>query len=199
MSFSEFHLDIFRAINDLGKQFPSLNPLAVFVAEYMIYVLGLSLIIYWFTRTQKNRMMVIQAGLSFILAEIIGKLAGKLHSHHQPFAELLQVNQLIDHAIDNSFPSDHTILFFSICVSFWLVRKKEGWLWLVLACCVAVSRIWVGVHYPVDVAVGALAGILSAFFVYWFVPKLAFIRQLLSGYEKVEQRILPEKKKSKGL
>ncbi|PEJ27618.1 undecaprenyl-diphosphatase, partial [Bacillus pseudomycoides] len=90
-----------------------------------------------------------------------------------------------------------TILFFSICFSFWLVRKKTGWLWLVLAFCVAISRIWVGVHYPFDVVTGALLGSISALFSYWLIPKIAFIKQLLNLYEKMEQNVLPSKNKSK--
>ncbi|MDM5154971.1 undecaprenyl-diphosphatase [Bacillus sp. DX1.1] len=197
MSFSQLNIDVFRSINDLGKQYSSLNPIVVFLAEYMLYFLCLGIVVYWFTRTNTNRMMVIHAVTAFILAEILGKMVGHLHSHYQPFAVLSHVNKLIEHDIDNSFPSDHSIMFFSICVSFWLVRKKEGWLWLVLAFCVAFSRIWVGVHYPVDVATGALFGIISALFVYWLMPKVSFITQLLSLYEKTEQRILPSKNKSK--
>ncbi|EEL19540.1 Bacitracin transport permease protein BCRC [Bacillus cereus Rock1-3] len=142
-------------------------------------------------------MMVIQAMVAFVIAEVIGKIAGKFHLNYQPFAVLPDVNKLVDHAVDNSFPSDHTILFFSICFSFWLVRKKTGWLWIILAFCVAISRIWVGVHYPFDVAIGALIGCVSALFSYWLVPKFSFIMQLLTLYERVEKRVLPYKNKSK--
>ncbi|PEY43412.1 undecaprenyl-diphosphatase [Bacillus cereus] len=197
MSFSQFNIDAFRWINDLGKQYSSLNPIMVFVAEYMLYALVLGVLIYWFTRNNKNRMMIIQGGLAFIVAEIIGKIVGQFYSHHQPFAVLPNVNQLVEHEIDNSFPSDHTILFFSICVSILLVRKKEGWLWLMLAFCVAISRIWVGVHYPIDVVTGALVGIISALFVYWIAPKLSFIKRLLGIYERMEQHVIPMKNNSK--
>ncbi|MBJ8030159.1 undecaprenyl-diphosphatase [Bacillus cereus group sp. N21] len=197
MPFSQFNIDAFRWINDLGKQNPSLNPMMVFVAEYMLYALVLGVLIYWFTRNNKNRMMIIQGGLAFIVAEIIGKIVGQFYSHHQPFAVLPNVNQLVEHEIDNSFPSDHTILFFSICVSMWLVRKKEGWLWLMLAFCVAISRIWVGVHYPIDVVTGALVGIISALFVYWIAPKLSFIKRLLGLYERMEKHVIPVKNNSK--
>ncbi|MGE6402894.1 undecaprenyl-diphosphatase [Bacillus cereus] len=197
MSFSQLNIDAFRAINDLGKQYSFLNSTMIFLAEYMVYFLGLIIIAYWFTRSRKNKMMIIQAMFAFTIAEIIGKLAGKFHLNYQPFAVLPDVNKLVDHAVDNSFPSDHTILFFSICFSFWLVRKKTGWLWLVLAFCVAISRIWVGVHYPFDVITGALVGSISAIFSYWLTPKIIFIRQLLNLYEKIEQNILPSKKKSK--
>ncbi len=169
MSFSQFNIDIFRAINDLGKQYSFLNSAMIFLAEYMVYILGLIIIAYWFTGSRKSRMMVIQAMVAFVIAEMIGKIAGKFHLNYQPFAVLPDVNKLVDHAVDNSFPSDHTILFFSICFSFWLVRKKTGWLWLILAFCVAISRIWVGVHYPFDVVIGALIGCVSALFSYWLV------------------------------
>ncbi|EEL67697.1 Bacitracin transport permease protein BCRC [Bacillus mycoides] len=169
----------------------------VFLAEYMVYFLGLIIIAYWFTQSRKNKMMIIQAIVAFVTAEIIGKLAGNLHLNYQPFAVLPNVNKLVDHAVDNSFPSDHTILFFSICFSFWLVRKKARWLWLVLAFCVAISRIWVGVHYPFDVITGALIGIISALFSYWLTPKITFIKQLLNLYEKIEQNVIPSKNKSK--
>lgn len=198
MSFSQFNIDIFRAINDLGKQYAFLNSAMVFLAEYMVYILGLIIIAYWFTGFRKSRMLIIQAMVAFVIAEVIGKIAGNFHLNYQPFAVLPHVNKLVDHTVDNSFPSDHTILFFSICFSFWLVRKKTGWLWLILALCVAISRIWVGVHYPFDVAVGALIGCISAVISYWLVPKLSFIRQLLTQYERVEKHVLPSKNKSKG-
>ncbi|SCM94969.1 Bacitracin transport permease [Bacillus mycoides] len=198
MSFSQFNIDIFRAINDLGKQYSFLNSAMVFLAEYMVYILGLIIIAYWFTGSRKSRMMVIQAMVAFVIAEVIGKIAGEFHLNYQPFAVLPHVNKLVDHTVDNSFPSDHTILFFSICFSFWLVRNKTRWLWLILAFCVAISRIWVGVHYPFDVAIGALIGCVSAVFSYWLVPKLSFIRQLLTQYERVEKHVLPSKNKSKG-
>ncbi|PEK30264.1 MULTISPECIES: undecaprenyl-diphosphatase [Bacillus cereus group] len=198
MSFSQFNIDIFRAINDLGKHYSFLNSAMVFLAEYMVYIFGLIIIAYWFTGSRKSRMMVIQAMVAFVIAEVIGKIAGEFHLNYQPFAVLPDVNKLVDHAVDNSFPSDHTILFFSICFSFCLVRKKTGWLWLTLAFCVAVSRIWVGVHYPLDVAIAALIGCVSALFSYWLVPKISFIKQLLTLYERVEKHVLPSKNKSKG-
>ncbi|MFF2446866.1 undecaprenyl-diphosphatase [Neobacillus sp. NPDC058068] len=198
MSISQLNVDVFRAINDIGKEHDSLNPIAIFMADYMIIVLALGMLVYWFTQTNKNRMMVIQGGVAFLLAEVLGKIAGTMYYHNQPFAELPHVNQLIAHAVDNAFPSDHSILFFSVCFSFWLVRKKEGWLWLVFACFVGVSRIWVGVHYPGDVVTGALIGIVAALVTYWIVPKLGFVKTVLTKYEKVEQSLLPVKAKADG-
>ncbi|MGZ9587285.1 undecaprenyl-diphosphatase [Paenibacillus marinisediminis] len=196
MSLMDLNIEWFRAINNLGIEHTFLNPVFVFFAEYLVYILAAAMVIYWFTRISSNRMMVIQAGLSFLLAEALGKAVGLLYSNPQPFAVLPDVNKLIDKAVGNSFPSDHTILFVSICVSFWLVRRKKNvlsYLWLLTAGCGAISRIGVGVHYPADVIVGALLAIASAVLVYWIVPRLRFIQSLLAMYERGEQRILPAK------
>lgn len=192
MSYSQINEDLFRLINDLGKQYSWLNPVSVFTAEYMIYALGLSLVLFWFSRTRKNRQMVIYAVMAFLIAEIFGKLAGLLYYNNQPFAELSGVNQLIERSVNNSFPSDHTILFFSICFTYWFMHhNKAKWLWPVLAVCVGISRILVGVHYPGDVAVGALLGVGSAWLVNGLAYKLTFIQSLLALYEKGEQYLFP--------
>lgn len=196
MSISQLNIEVFRSINDVGKTYHSLEPIAVFLAEYMVYALILGMIIYWFTRTTKNRMMMIQSVFAIVLAEILGKIAGTFYSHYQPFAELPNVNKLVEHEIDNAFPSDHSIIFFTICITIWLVRKREGWIWLAVAFAVAISRIMVGVHYPGDVLTGALIGLISALIMQWLVPKLTFLKSLLSQYEKIEQKILPVKPKS---
>lgn len=124
MDFFELNTNVFRMINDLGKQYDYLNPSAIFIAEYMVFLLALAVIVIWFTRNEQSRMMVVCGMITFVIAEMMGKMAGRLHSNNQPFAELANVNQLIEKAVDNSFPSDHTILFFSFCVSFWLFKKR---------------------------------------------------------------------------
>ena len=162
----DLNTDVFRMINDLGKQFTLLNPIMIFIAEYLVYFLVLYVIACLVSGKKQNRIMILCAVISFGIAEIIGKLVGKIYANHQPFAELANVNQLVEHAVDNSFPSDHTILFFSFCFTFLFFRKKLASLLVGSAILVGLSRIWVGVHYPGDVAVGAIIGIASAAAVY---------------------------------
>ncbi|RJS60894.1 undecaprenyl-diphosphatase [Bacillus sp. PK3_68] len=197
MNFFQLNVDLFRFINDLGKHFTYLNPSMTFIAEYTVFILALSVTLFWFTRTEDNRMMIICGAFTLAVAEVFGKIAGKLHSNHQPFAELENVNKLLGHAVDNSFPSDHTILFFSFCMTFYLFKKRGRLLWILLATLVGLSRIWVGVHYPADVITGALLSIFTALIVCQVVPKLSVMRKLLAIYEKGEQVILPAKNNSR--
>lgn len=187
---SEVNIQLFRAINDLGKVYPQYNPAMFFIAEYLVLLLALATIGYWCTRKQSNRMMVLCGGLSFVVAEIIAKIAGMIHFNQQPFAELSNVNQLVFKPIDNSFPSDHTIIFFSFCITFWLFKKRWGILWVLLASIVGISRIWVGVHYPADVFAGMIISLFSAVLVYYLFPRLKMAQKILTIYEKGEQAAL---------
>ncbi|EST55140.1 bacitracin ABC transporter permease [Brevibacillus panacihumi W25] len=197
MELWDINTSAFRSINDLGKTYSFLDPVFYTLAEHSVFLLAFAVLCYWFTRRNENRMMVISAGISFILAEILAKIAGMIHYNSQPFAELPDVHQLVQKAVNNSFPSDHTILFFTFCFTFWLFGKRFRLVWLLLACCVAISRIGVGVHYPFDVLTGALFGMISAIFAYKFVPGALLTQKLLAIYNKAEQAVLPGKDKAK--
>ncbi|WP_338754649.1 undecaprenyl-diphosphatase [Bacillus sp. FJAT-52991] len=197
LDISEVNISLFRLINDLGKEYPFLNPTFSFIAEYMVVLLALSVLFIWFTRETDNRMMILCASIAFLCAFTIGKVSGLFHSNYQPFVELTEVNQLIDKEKDNSFPSDHTILFFSYGISFWLFKRGWSILWVLLAALVGVSRIWVGVHYPFDVLAGMLISLASATFIYLTVPKLSVTQNAIKIYEKYENMLLPPFKRTK--
>lgn len=59
---------------------------------------------------------------------------------------------------DWSFPSNHSTIAFGLAVAIFLVSWRVGLLALPLAVLAGFSRIFVGVHYPHDVAAGFLIG-----------------------------------------
>ena len=74
---------------------------------------------------------------------------------------------------DYSFPSGHaTNALACAWVLFRRAPKKWGVPALALAILIALSRLYVGVHYPTDVLAGAAIGICSACLAMWLVPKL---------------------------
>jgi undecaprenyl-diphosphatase len=64
----------------------------------------------------------------------------------------------IAHASDSSFPSDHATVFAAVGLTLTLANARSvvGWATLVLGVCVAWARIFLGVHFPDDMA-GAVA------------------------------------------
>lgn len=64
---------------------------------------------------------------------------------------------------DFSFPSGHSAASFSVAMAIYLSgHKRAGTVALIFAALIAVSRLYLGVHYPTDVLAGAAIGCLSA-------------------------------------
>ncbi|MDX3802546.1 phosphatase PAP2 family protein [Streptomyces sp. AK04-3B] len=63
---------------------------------------------------------------------------------------------------DWSFPSNHAAIAAAAAVAMLFVSRRLGAVAAVAACAMAVSRVWVGAHYPHDVAAGVVVGALFA-------------------------------------
>ncbi|MEU9060962.1 phosphatase PAP2 family protein [Streptomyces sp. NPDC048430] len=63
---------------------------------------------------------------------------------------------------DWSFPSNHAAIAAAAAVALLFVSRRLGVVAVVAACAMAASRVWVGAHYPHDVAAGMAAGALVA-------------------------------------
>ena len=60
---------------------------------------------------------------------------------------------------DHSFPSGHSATSFAAALVLAHAVPRRAWLFYVLAVAIGFSRIYVGVHYPIDVLGGALLGL----------------------------------------
>ena len=64
-----------------------------------------------------------------------------------------------------SFPSNHAANMMALAVVTAFFYKKYAWIVFVIALIEGFSRVYVGVHYPLDVMNGYILGALSAFLV----------------------------------
>jgi undecaprenyl-diphosphatase len=59
----------------------------------------------------------------------------------------------------SSFPSDQTTYFFAFAAGFWLLSTRLGIVMVVYSTLIALSRVYLGTHFPSDVTAGALLGV----------------------------------------
>ena len=111
--------------------------------------------------------LLVRPTLAALLAVALGSLAceiiGQVWDRPRPFERGLGVLHL-GHSPSPSFPSSHATAYAALAFSFMLAAgyRIVGWILLALAMLVSLARVVVGVHYPLDIAVGSAIGGLAA-------------------------------------
>lgn len=163
-------------INGFAGQSDFLDALMVFLARDLVYIVfAVTFLCIGILMYKNERMPVVYffvtLGVSFVLLQLMSLL----NVDHRPFMDH-HLTQLIPHAPGKSFPSDHTTVSTAIAAGIlFLTRfKKTGAALLVCAALIGFARIFVGVHYPADIAGGLFTGLVGGAIVY--VAKLLITR-----------------------
>ena len=157
---------LFQAINGLAGKYAVLDWLMIACATYFVLAL-LGLLVYLFIKNKKKFLLVF---LAMLVSWGIGELIKLLFYTPRPFAQ--GATQLIQHAADSSFPSNHAAAFFSVAFALFFIKKKKlGIIFLGVALIVSFARIFTGLHYPIDILGGALIGWVGTSLVYFLFRK----------------------------
>lgn len=158
---------LFQQINDLAGRFSWLDNLAVFCAAYLQYFLVAGLLVFLFLGKEKtkNRLMVLGALLSAGIARLFfTNIIRWLYYRPRPFLSH-QVNQLLNHDLEGSFPSGHAAFFFALAMFVCFYNRRAGILFFFGAVLISIARVFVGIHYPLDILAGAIVGIFTGWLI----------------------------------
>jgi undecaprenyl-diphosphatase len=157
---------IFHAVNSLLVHHEGGQDAAqVFNAWAIIVLVTVAGLIWFFGRPDgpvRSKLAAVSAAAAGALALLINLALGQLWFHDRPFVDRpRQTLLLVHHSADNSFPSDHASLAFAVAFAVLAFHRRLGTMLLVGATGIAVDRIFVGVHYPVDVLASLFVGLGS--------------------------------------
>jgi len=149
------HLNVlwFSLINaDAGLQGWRLA-LGIFAAKWLILLVPIGLGGMWINGRPGQREAATRALAATLFALALNAVIGLLWYHARPFA-IGAGHAYLQHATDSSFPSDHGTIMFTVALVLACSRvpaaRRFGASMLPLAMLVAWARIFLGVHWPMD-------------------------------------------------
>jgi undecaprenyl-diphosphatase len=146
----------FQAINRWAGVWSGLDRLMILLAQDAIWIPLIAIALLWIFGREKGKRAAFDACLTAAAALVIAvAIVSPIAHHPRPFVGHA-VHQLIPHAADSSFPSDHATLAFSLAFGVWPASRRLGAALSALALLIGVARVFVGVHYPGDI-LGAIA------------------------------------------
>lgn len=143
---------------------------------YITYVILLA--ISWVKGGKKGKIAVIGVILLIIVSDQTGyRLLKELFGRLRPCEVLTDAITPLGCTGTASFPSNHALNNFAAAVFFYKLFPKLKWPVFITATLIAISRVYLGLHYPSDVIGGAIIG---AGFGYLFALAALYVDKYLN-------------------
>lgn len=143
-------------------------PLITRLGDAGIIWIILTLILLLIPKTRKTGIIMTAALLVDLV--LCNMLLKNLVARTRPFDVNTAVKLLVAKPRDYSFPSGHTAASFASVTALYFAGEKKMWkAALVLAVLIALSRLYLYVHYPTDIVGGVIFGSISGYMGYRIV------------------------------
>jgi undecaprenyl-diphosphatase len=153
------------------------NPWLVDLARYLAVVpiwLAVAIVAgLWVWGAPGKRGALLAAGSGLVVSLALAFVIVGLWYHPRP-ADLGLGHILVAHEPETSFPSDHATFLWAIGFSLVATRAWRGWGWIVsgLGLATAWARIYLGVHFPLDMAGAFVIALIGAAVARTIQPRL---------------------------
>ncbi|MBI1870040.1 MAG: phosphatase PAP2 family protein [Chlamydiae bacterium] len=161
--FAHWDQAVFYSINHL--QNPFLDALSLWVVETRQLTWLVLMILFTFLSKRKDRWRIAIVGILLLVSvDFLTHLFLKPFFHRlRPCHVLQNVILRVPCPASASFPSGHVFDIFTLAVFFGFYYPKWIGTLSLVTILVSLSRIYIGVHYPLDVLGSAALGTLAAF------------------------------------
>lgn len=151
---------MFLAINAFARHTAWLHwPAEAFAKYGVVLFAGAVLAACWHWRRSPRLLAAsVWTGLGTLLAEGVNQPLGHAFGVARPYVIHPDALVLVSRSSDFSFPSDHAVMAGGVAAGLMIVSRRWGLVAAGAAVLMAATRVYVGAHYPADVAAGLLVG-----------------------------------------
>lgn len=184
------NINIFQAINAYAGQNSLVDCLAIIMAKYLPLLFMVWLLYLWFRGDKQRKNYALFAGYSAVAGLLINFIIATFYFHPRPFMMNLG-RLLVPHKPETSFPSDHTTFMLSIAfmLSYFKETRKSGLVLSVLGLLGGLSRVFSGLHFPLDIAGSFIVSLSASTLVWLFKDKLNLANAyIISIYSKIRSK-----------
>lgn len=136
--------------------------LITFLASFLIWIaLGVVCFLGLMQRGI-DRKTALKAILAFVVATFASRELKVVFGTARPFVLGTSTPLTFSVPLDFAFPSGHTAAAVALAVIVWMHNRRLGIVFLAIAGLIGMSRVWANVHWPIDIAGGAIVGTIVA-------------------------------------
>lgn len=164
-----FTLDenLFNFIHQLVGKSRLLDLIAIFFADYSGYILILiALVIIFSAKKYKDRIYNLAfVSLALLLSTgILTQTIRFFFFRERPFAILGFMPLIQKSSFEGALPSGHASFFFALAFAiYYLGERRWSAIFLVISLIMGIARVYVGVHWPLDIVSGMAVAFVSAY------------------------------------
>lgn len=150
MSLDQLNLSLFHLLNVPDQASIWMINYASLIAHDLVYLFLLIFAIAWFRGSYEVKTGIIKAFIFTAITLLMSEVLSTVLNTPRPF--VMDVGRtLLEHAPTGSFPSNHMSIFSGIAFAYYFSPQRDlGRILIWTAWLVAWSRVYVGVHFPID-------------------------------------------------
>lgn len=182
---------LYKAIYDVSLHHHWVGSFFHGVEQASIPVMVLITAALWFlSRPDEDRKWKLACGSGFAAAALSFAVAFVIHHVYdrpRPYASH-HISHPWSSTTDASFPSDHTTVSFAIAFAVLSFDAAAGVIFLLIAAIIGIGRLFIGAHYPSDIAAGVVIGLIAAGVVVRLLP--GFVSWVVRQVERLTDPVL---------
>lgn len=165
---------IFFLIFGLSNNSIFLDKLMIFSTKYLVYLTFIFSFILAIKGKSKEKKSFLLTLFAIPMAILVIKIVHIFIDTQRPFV-VYNFTPLTDYLLNASFPSRHATLSGVLAFSYVIFHSKWSYLFLTFLILIGISRVYIGVHYPLDIIGGFITAGFAIYATIFFIKLLRLI------------------------